>query len=303
LSEEIKALKPKKQALQNQVNEEQVQVNQLMNDIYANENLLKDAEIKKTTYFKEQADALNFLLGLLLEQKAKNRIYLIGYDKNMPLESIDKADVIHLITGALANSATAPTNWRKLLQDILSQTIPSFAGSLATPDYERKTYLNRKQLAISSTDLGAILSLKIAIAHGHSIQLQSNLIALALPGGLLAKIEFRSQTVGLAKFQKSETELFAKGYQGFNREYGRSGFWSTKSETLYHQSGYADSELEITVPYGYYILSNDYVIEISFEAAPMLLGADAIARFAPNIAGKAKKDKERQDQEEEEDWD
>ncbi|GEM_PF-4581298 len=294
LSEEITSLKIQKKSLQNQVGEDQVQVNVLSNDLFEKENLLKDAETKKTNHFKKQADALNFLLGLLLGMKAKNSNYA-GYDKNQPLERLDKNEATCLITSALANNTVCPQNWRKLLQDIFSQPIPEFSGSLTTPDYERETYLVREKLPVSDVDLGAILALTIAIESGQSLQLQINLIGLALPGGLLAKIVFRNKTASLTKFQKAEFELFAKGYKGYHDRSGMKEFWRNKSETLYHQSGYADSELEITIPYGYYILASEYIIEITFEAAPMLLGAASLARFTPNIAGAAKKQKDKED--------
>lgn len=308
LNEEIASLRTKKKAAQNQVNEEQVRVNQLNNDVLGKETLLKDAEKKRTTYFEDQANALNFLLGLLLGMKAKNSNYG-GYNKNEPLERIDKDKRRILIITALGNNMVFPQDWRVALNDIFSQPIPEFSGSLAKPEYERETYLVREKLQISDTDLGAILSLRIAIENGYSLQLQSNQIALALPGGLLAKIIFRNKPASLSKFQKSEVELFAKGYEGHSDRTGQWVIWRNKSENLFHQTGYANSQLEITIPYGYYVLTEAFVIDITFEAAPMLLGAEAVARFAPNIAGKAKKDKERLDREEEdrrreeEDWD
>jgi len=43
----------------------------------------------------------------------------------------------------------------------------------------------------------------------------------------------------------------------------------TSKKILYYQSGNDDSTIKIDVPSGYYIVTEEYVIEIAFDAAPV----------------------------------
>ena len=63
-------------------------------------------------------------------------------------------------------------------------------------------------------------------------------------------------------------------------------------QPLYRQSGYANSDIEIPTPSGYYILTKKHVVENYFETAPILFDSNSIVKFAPNISSKAKRDDE-----------
>ena len=59
-----------------------------------------------------------------------------------------------------------------------------------------------------------------------------------------------------------------------------------------NQTGYADSKIGIQTPGGYYILTDNLVIEIEFAPAPILFDNNSGIQFAPNISGKAKHEDE-----------
>ena len=58
--------------------------------------------------------------------------------------------------------------------------------------------------------------------------------------------------------------------------------------------------ISIETPGAFYILTDKFVIEIYFNAAPILFDNNSIIKFAPNISGIAKREDEIAEQEAEE---
>ncbi|MBK8566805.1 MAG: hypothetical protein IPN76_26600 [Saprospiraceae bacterium] len=281
---------------------EQTNIDNLLVAIQEKEAALKDAEKKQEGFFEVQAEALDYLLGILLGKRANKSSYyrIESFGRvleKQPLYSINQEEFYSLVTSGLRDTAVLPQDWRKLLSDVFDQQLPNFSGSFAMP-YNNigANFLKQEPFDLSGIDMATFLSLKMATLHGCHIMAHNKMIALALTGGVLAKINFRKKGKALAKFDCHHSlALFAKGHIDHINSQREDGFQRFVSETLYLQTGYANSELEITLPQGYYILTDRYVIDISFEAAPILFGAEAIARFAPNIAGAAKQKKKQKE--------
>jgi hypothetical protein len=55
-------------------------------------------------------------------------------------------------------------------------------------------------------------------------------------------------------------------------------------ETLFHQSGIARSEIQMELPEGFYIVYDNYIITIRFEATPILTDFNNLNVLIPNNA-------------------
>lgn len=294
LVEEIAGLEALISEKQVVVDKEALEIEEIESTIKGKQAELQDLEAQKDTYFVAQAEALDYLLGILLCKRVDNssyfRIESFGrIHEKKPLSSIGEAEQQSLIGNGLRNTAVLPKDWRRILASVLTQNLPDFSGSWASPNCSRVNYLKNECYDLSGKDIAIFLALKTAVLHGYHVQTFDNTIALAMSGGIMAKIQFRPKGNELTMFQDRPFMLFAKVGNEYN---GAERFVAA---TLFQQTGYADSELKISIPIGYYILSEKFVVDISFEAAPILLGADTFSRVAPNIAGITKLKEDRYD--------
>ena len=182
-----------------------------------------------------------------------------------------------------------PINWRKLIYKIISTEKLYFTGTLGDEFTGYKYNISRFEKSLNPIDKGALIALKNACKNNSAIMEKGDNIILDLSGGIIANISFREKGKIITDSQTSPFELF----------YKTSANGRFTSNILYNQTGYASSSLEIETPLGYYILTEDYVIEIGFEAAAMLNNSNPIG-FVANISSSAKIDNELAEQEEEE---
>jgi hypothetical protein len=193
-------------------------------------------------------------------------------------------DLSQFITPYIIIENTIPDDWRSLLFTILSKPIPNIAGSFADIFHSRKTYFEWTELDLTYLDTSFLLAIKIAVQANQTIQTTDQEIIISLSGGMSATLSFRKKGDLIAAFQRGPFEIFAKLTKQ-NRSYELEQY---KFQTLYYQKGYADSEIQIETPVGYYLLTENYVIEITFNPAPILFDSSFV-RNTPNISGKAKR--------------
>ncbi len=93
---------------------------------------------------------------------------------------------------------------------------------------------------------------------------------LVLPGGLTASIGFMLKDDRYASLQDSNLSVYANCL--YSPQFVK--------QTLYHQTGYTDSQLQIEMPFGYMLIGEKYVVEIQFHPAPGLFsGSNLIQMF------------------------
>lgn len=294
------------------------EINVLQSSIEILKQELVKLKEKEQVYFKNEYSALEFLFRILLgstisKQELTKLVHkdtgklwndyihnFSSWEREHKIKNGEQAEVktgeVKLVVNtsnpdrksdfelecSFTNSkCVIPKDWRDIVNQILSKPIPELSGTLA-----QHTYLKREGLKLTDLDLTTLLATKIAIRSKHSILTAKNKIVLALSGGLAAIISFREKSKLIANFQEQPTEIYANCL-------------STKRyslKELYHQTGYADSSIEIKLPNAYYILSERFVIEIYYTAAPALFDNNSIIKFAPNISGKAKSDYEAEEE-------
>lgn len=277
------------------------------NRIIENQNTLNKLNSEENELFDKEYTALVFLFKILLYQNIEidnnyieektGKMIKDNYGDYIE-EVVDvKSEVLHevtcnfdelkeLIKEYTKKGNTIPNEWRKTLLKIISMPIGGFMGrcySLSV-DYQRNKdnmFFYREKMSLTPVDISAILATKIALKTNYSLRIEANKIALALSGGIMAIITFREKGDIINAYQQEPVEFYTASYNGLNEK-----------QTLYFQKGYADSQIQIEIPNKYYILSKDYVIEIEYTCAPILMNSNSIIKLVPDISSKAKREDE-----------
>jgi hypothetical protein len=286
LENESKELNVKREVIQETIANINAKIEKINSEITRAEDARKQAKEKTEAL---EYSALSFLCMVILHieiTKVKDDYFKIYSKVELSIQKkqeISFAIVLQFISGYLKKTEfTTPKKWRRILYEILANPIPDFLGMALGNRVGSKNCFISEKVKLTTLDSSFLLALKIALRSNHSLKTKNNKIVLGLSGGMTATISFRLKDVKYDKIQKFESEIYA------NYFFGEPYTW----EKLYKQVGYADSEISIEIPYGYIILSKDYLIEISFSAAPVLLESSNIIRLAPNISSKAKQEDE-----------
>lgn len=179
-----------------------------------------------------------------------------------------------------------PSDWRKIIYQILASPLPNLAGTIYNNDYYNNYNVNREILELTNEDISALLATKIAIKEKNSIITADNKIVLEISGGISATITFREKGKQIEKFQKEKIEIYSNCLLT-SRFVG---------QTLYKQNGYTVSYIEINTPGAYYILNDKFVIEIYFNPAPILLDNNNEIKFSTNTSDKYKLEDEEEEE-------
>ncbi|HLP95661.1 MAG TPA: hypothetical protein VK168_16575 [Saprospiraceae bacterium] len=252
---------------------------------------LKELAKKEETQFKDEYNSLEFLFLVLLQKKISVSENYKNRSPNLNINNCDFDQIRTFISPYFSSENVIPENWRSILQAMLSKPIPKISGTFTDINYNNKHFFIREELELTHIDTSFLLATKIAVASKPSLQIEGNKIFLGLSGGMAAMISFRKKGTLISKFQQNPFEFFAKCV----RDYRYKEPKQYVSQTLYQQTGYADSSVEISTPVGYYMLSKDYVIEIDYLPAPILFDTNTVSHFSPNISGKAKKEAEEEE--------
>jgi hypothetical protein len=288
LENESKELNVKREVMQETIANINAKIEKINSEITRAEDARKQA-IEKTEAI--EYSALCFLCTVILHTEItevkdgsyNSKIYFKFQSNIQKKQEISFATVLQFISDYLKKTEfTIPKKWRRILFEVLANPIPDFLGMASgTRDGSKNCFITEK-VKLTPLDSSFLLALKIALRSNHSLKTKNNKIVLGLSGGMTATISFRLKDVKYDKIQKFESEIYANYFFGEPHTL----------EKLYKQVGYANSEISIEIPYGYIILSKDYVIEIEFSAAPILFDSSNVIRLAPNISSKAKQDDE-----------
>jgi hypothetical protein len=289
LENELKELDIKNDAGKEKISEFQSKIDEINYAIAAKEQARK-AEPEKSEYA-----ALEFLCVVLFyvditrsstmrSSYSRMKNLTLSFDENIFQEKdCEFGEVLQFVTEYLKETKfTIPKDWRRILFGILASPIPDVIGAASGGQDGRTTCFTPGKVKLTHLDVSFLLALKIAVKSNYSIYTLGGKITLGLSGGASATISFRNKDERYSKIQKQDTEFYANCF--FTDQYA----W----RTLYSQSGYASSRINIEMPYGYYILTPDYVIDVEFSPASILFDSNNISRLVPNISIKAMREDE-----------
>lgn len=298
------------------IKKKQSEINSIKKLIDSKQKELVALSKKDATHFTNEYTSLEFLFKVLLckdikkevvyrevetgekywNEWAKDYRYITKSEKTDDLKlvhwDIEFSKVLQYISQLTISDDAIPKDWRNILYQIFLYPVTDLAGKILQPKSKIEKFFTREKFQLSHIDTSALLAIKIASRSNHSLRTADNKIVLGLSGGLSASISFRKKGSLINKFQNQPIEIFSKCLSYEKYVY----------QTLYYQEGYANSRIEVATPGEYYILTKEYIIEIKFNAAPILFDNNSIVKFAPNISGKAKRKaeiKEAEDEEEE----
>jgi hypothetical protein len=251
-------------------------------EIYRLKDQLNKLNLQGEAYFKKDDDALDFLFAILLGVRLNTKDYGNIYPSlSIPLSPSEK---IAKVAKYMKRNNLVPKDWRQQLHRVCSSPLRRHTGSISSPTEERARYFELKKCSLSITDMAAFLSLKIAALQYEYILTATGTIVLALPGGLAALVSFREKGKIIAKQQTKAIETYINCLQ-VKDQYAY--------HLMYHYDGGPAAGVGIETPGAYYIISEQYVLDITFIAAPMLLGFDIMAKAAQSISIVAKLDEEK----------
>ena len=307
LKSEVDELQTKIKSEKEIIATKQSEIKTIQTSIGSKQKELEQLTEKETTHFKNEYSSLEFLFLALLhkgirkepvfktveirkEHTKHGHIYYEEIQEKtgeliLASHKIGFDEVCKFISSLTISANSIPKDWRKIICQTLSNPIADIAdiaGSISKISSENTEYFKQKPLELTHIDTSTLLATKIAAKTNYSIRTANNKIVLALSGGLSATISFREKGDLIAKFQKQPFEIYANCFS--RKQY--------VLQTLYYQTGYANSEIQVKTPGGYYILTDKFVIEIVFDAAPILFDNNSVIKFAPNISGKAKHEDE-----------
>jgi len=226
------------------------------------ENNVDEAKLfskRDIPYFKEEYEALEFLYFILLG-------YEISVYEDMAKPSILKPELIKFkVDGdkvfkfkesCAINRICVPDAWRIILHDAIAPPSISFKGTL----YRNSTkgvFVEMSEEKLSTSDYSFMLAMQLATKKNPSMTTGENKVIMPLSGGTIATLSFRERG---ATVPFDKTSFYINCLAENKR---------TTQKIMYYQSGNDDSTIKIDVPSGYYIVTEEYVIEIAFDAAPV----------------------------------
>ncbi len=270
-------------------------------------NELDQLDIEGYEHFNNEYKALQFLFNVLffkkittdyefIEEKTGKKLkdewgYYIEEVEEVEVETILESEcsfeeLKSLIQEHTQKGNITPNDWRKILLKIISKLNITFTGSYNTSNVNYafskvNSVFYRDKKALTPVDTSALLATKIALKTNYSLRIEDNKFALALAGGIMVIISIREKGETINAFQQEAIEFYSSTYNGFYDK-----------QTLYYQKGYADSEIQIAIPKQYYIIAEQYIVEIEYISAPILMNSNNLIKLIPDISGKAKREDE-----------
>jgi hypothetical protein len=206
----------------------------------------------------EEFCALEFIAKVLLRKE----LVFNGFDSFF-LNDIEEPTYSNFLINYLKKTILEiPVDWRDQLQSIFS-SMPCLSGYVRY--YYRFNSENilvhktvRKIANYNETDYSIFLSLINSLNASVSVESKNMCIYIALSGGILAKIKFAAITEKVHNFKTKEIELFCLESKEIN-----VNFITQKQFQIWG--------LALDLPIGYYILTDKYIINITFSTNPILL--------------------------------
>ncbi|MES2554988.1 MAG: hypothetical protein V4604_02505 [Bacteroidota bacterium] len=182
-------------------------------------------------------------------------------------------------------------NWRTIVTTLIEQRWKAFSGIFDVNDRIVGFYDHEIPRELSITDYSCFLALKNALRSDLFITTHENEILMVVSSGIAAKIAFRKTGKYALEMTDSEQQIYSMTNFSHENDYKYA------DKTVLHISGYTNSEINVHIPNGYYFVSHDYIVELEFIAAPILLNNGVIPMMvAANISSEELLDDEEEEQ-------
>ncbi len=191
-------------------------------------------------------------------------------------------------------------NWRTIVTSLIEQRWKAFSGRFDVNDRIVGFYNHEVPIELSITDYSCFLALKNTLRSDLYITTHENEILMVVSSGIAVKIAIRKTGKYVAEETRSEQQIYSMTHFSHENDYKYT------DKTVLHISGYTKSQINIHIPNGYYFVNSDYIVELEFIAAPILLNNGVIPMMAiPDISSEELLDdeeEERKRREEEDDY-
>lgn len=162
-----------------------------------------------------------------------------------------------------------PKNWKQVVNTFIHHPWKTFEGGYSTGSgiWQFSDYITRTPKTLTTTDYTCFLAIKNALRSGLHMTTHEQEILMQVSSGIAAKIALR-------KTSPYVSEITGSGQQIYNMtdfDWEREPNYSHQAKTLLHISGYTKSEINVHIPKGYYFVGHEYILELEFVAAPILL--------------------------------
>jgi hypothetical protein len=237
------------------------------------------------SFYQEETESLEILFKILLQSYLNvDELYeRIDYKTKKTGEKIiysvrkidEKKEYCEFMVQFFYEEFLLPENWNQILSGLLEGPIPKFKGSIyIKANYDGKNLVTEETYPANLTR-ATLLSLKMALTRNQSIIGEDNHVLMYLSGGISASIVFSTAGKLVRKINEAKPQF----YWIIDSSKNGIGY-----ETLFHQSGIASSEIQIQLPEGFYVVYDNYIITIRFEATPILSDFSNLNMAVPNNA-------------------
>ncbi|OAV45102.1 hypothetical protein [Lewinella sp. 4G2] len=165
-----------------------------------------------------------------------------------------------------------------------------FMPSGNTSFYEHN-YFGRKVKSLESKDLATLLALKMALMSSVDLTTSYGKLFMQMQGGVCATVEVGKLGDDTLNSKERKSQLYKiKREHNAQKKYGDPYDFYSRGIKLYKQVGYASTSLIVDVPYGFYLLADEYVYEIRFNADPLLMNMNLPCLLSSSNLSSAKVD-------------
>jgi hypothetical protein len=284
LNEDIKSLKI-------EVNELNSKINLIINE---QENLLLPNSLSNKpdeSHYEAEKESLIFLFILLLKKSIVEEEVIevvdlneggnhYSYGRNVKetktgewqisyfYEFRDVDEYSKMIMPYFKRIPIEKKDWKKFLYDLINKPVPDFNGTVLKKLNRNWSLLENKISVVGDSTLSSIMALRNALRNNQFISRNDNTYLLYISGGISAKIVFRNIGECVSKLTIDNPSFY---------------WLAKKSDSkivnldLYHISSYADSSIQIQLPYGFYILTKEIIIELTFVSTPILMDNNSVS--------------------------
>jgi hypothetical protein len=266
----VKLLEVKKEN-KNLISNIKKQLRSLSNDIENNLNLRRDLDrISIDNIIADFNQVIALVFNVKIEFQYSNRKDILSYntiefDTNAKCESkyfsINPLENNYLLRYFQRHSkCICPKNWRSLLINVLSDSIPDKLFEINRDSVYQEFKGNERLL--ENSELLYLLSIRNAlISKTSSISNVSNKILMPIASGIAVEIMFRESHIQQSLNGQISQILINRLNSSDNPRL-----------TLFKYKGYTESEAYLEVPNPYYIMTQQYCIEMSFVEATSFIG-------------------------------
>lgn len=223
----------------------------------------KVASEVRNTKEQNRLNGLNYYFFGRKLSKNEFGVYSVKQEENIENQCLESL----LEVSKPASSNHFPSNWKFIVNKFIEQKWNLFSGLFYNDSGFQYIPSHDSPKKLSIIDYTCFLALKNALRSDLYITTHENEILLIISSGIAAKIAIRKT----GKYAAESTQSGKQIYSMTKFSYDKEKNYDYEDKTLLHVSGYTNSRVNLQIPNGYYFVDENYVVEVEFIAAPILL--------------------------------